>query len=464
MIFRINSIPYPYMRRKNKADYLSRIQRGLNPRDRLYQIVEHGMCIGCGICQSIAGPETVQMTLVENGTERPLVVGDLDHQTVDRITRVCPGTRVEGLPENLVDEDSQYHEVWGIWRQIVLAYAATPDIRHLGSTGGLLTALALYLLESGEVDFVVHATSSNVSPTFGERFISRNKQDVLEAAGSRYGPTATLIDIVEILDQCEQARETFAFIGTPCDVSALRNYAAMDARVNQLCRFQMVMVCGGFMSPAGMGEYLAGLGIEMENIKNFRYRGYGCPGSTRIEMDDGQVIEKNYLDFWGQDESAWKLPFRCKVCPDGIGDAADIAASDTWDGGSPTREGQLEDPGTNAVIVRSRAGEDLLHRAVSSGYVCLGDSLTPMDMDRFQPHQVTKKRSVWARFVGMRNAAHVVPDVRGLRLKPLARGNSLAENLNQARGSLRRARDGKNNENTPIPAVKSVDPGGRGQN
>ena len=44
----------------------------------------------------------------------------------------------------------------------------------------------------------------------------------------------------------------------------------------------------------------------------------------RIVCDEqGRVVELDYLDMWGEDDSAWSLPFRCKVCPDGIGEAAE---------------------------------------------------------------------------------------------------------------------------------------------
>ena len=46
------------------------------------------------------------------------------------------------------------------------------------------------------------------------------------------------------------------------------------------------------------------------------------------------------------------MPFRCKICPDAIGDTADIAALDTWVGGSPKKE----DEGFNAAIVRTEKG------------------------------------------------------------------------------------------------------------
>ena len=45
------------------------------PVDRLYAIVEQGLCTGCGICQSVAGPEVVRVHKVANGYERPVVVG-----------------------------------------------------------------------------------------------------------------------------------------------------------------------------------------------------------------------------------------------------------------------------------------------------------------------------------------------------------------------------------------------------
>ena len=425
---------------KAKPSYVNKIQRHLAPAERLQQIVNDGMCIGCGICESVAGERSIKMTVDVSGAEQPIVKGELDTAVMDRIVRLCPGTNVHGLPERLLDKDTQYDQTWGFWRQISLAWSAEPEVQYIGSTGGLLTALGLYLIESASVDFIVHAKASTTQPTFGEHCISRNREQVLAAAGSRYGPTATLADIVNIIDRCEQAGETFAFIGTPCDVSALRNLAAVDSRVDRLCRYQLAMVCGGFMQPQGMRTALESFGINPDDVKTVRYRGHGCPGPTRIETHDGSVVERDYLDFWGEDDSAWQLPFRCKVCPDGIGDAADIAASDTWNGGAPTREGQQDDPGINAAVVRSAAGEQLLSDAVAAGYVALGADVTPRDMDRFQPHQVARKKAVWARFVGMRSTGMVVPDVSRLRLKPMARGNSLKTNLAEARGARRRSK------------------------
>ncbi|NKB61663.1 MAG: hydrogenase [Gammaproteobacteria bacterium] len=431
------------------SDYLKTLQSGLTPNQKFNQITEHGMCIGCGICQSLVGPEKIKMEIVANGYERPLIQQTLKHAEVDKIMDVCPGTRVEGMPESLVDEGSKNDDVWGIFQEIYFSYAASPRIRHMASTGGLLTGLGLYLIESGEVDFILHAHEPSHNPTFGQPFISRSVEQVLEASGSRYGPTATLEDIVEVLNQAEEKKEKFAFIGTPCDISALRNYARHDERVDRYCLYMLTMVCGGFMEPAGMRKFLKNLDVNFDEVTSLRYRGYGCPGPTTIKTQDGRVISKNYLEFWGEDDSAWQLPPRCKVCPDGIGDSADIAASDTWDGGSPDWVSQKTDLGSNAAVVRTRRGCELMDRAIQSGYLIRGDSLTVEDMNRFQPHQETKKRMVWARFSGMKMTGHIVPDTKGLRLQSLFHQNSDSTNENEMNGTRSRVEAGKFSEDTP---------------
>ena len=83
------------------------------PAERLNAIVEQGLCIGCGLCQSVAGKNRIRVTKTLNGYLTPVVEGELDHETVDRIYAVCPGTRVEGLPEKLVEPDTHHDNVWG---------------------------------------------------------------------------------------------------------------------------------------------------------------------------------------------------------------------------------------------------------------------------------------------------------------------------------------------------------------
>ena len=420
----------------------------MTPTQRLYRIVECGLCIGCGLCQSVAGPSRVQVLKTRSGYLAPVVVGDLDDETVDRIYAVCPGTRVEGLPERLLDADTTIDNVWGPWRRMVRAWAADPQVRHEGSTGGLLSALCSYLLTSGRVELVLHARASTRHPTFGERHLSFTHADVMTGAGSRYGPTAPLLDVGEVLDR----GQPMAFVAKPCDIAALRNLARHDQRVDRLVRYWLTPVCGGYLPPASMREFLDRVGVRQEALTAFRYRGHGCPGPTRWETAEGGG-EVHYLDLWGEEESMWALPFRCKVCPDGIGEAADIAAADSWPGGSPDRVSSQTDPGVNVAVVRTASGMELLESAVRDGAITLGGDMAPDELSACQPHQVRKKYAVWGRFQGLADERQVVPETRGLRLRELAGELPAAHTERQREGTRRRVREGRTRQPRPVPDV-----------
>ncbi len=416
------------------------------PKAQLDAIVEQGLCIGCGLCQAVAGEDVVRVVKTASGYLHPVVVGDLEQAQVDRIYEVCPGTRIEGLPQRLIDEDTRIDNVWGPWQRMVRAWAADEEMRYEGATGGVLTALAAYLLDSGRVNFVLHARASASEPSFGDATISRSRADVLAAAGSRYGPTATLIDIDAVL----ALGEPFAIVGTPCDLSALRNHAEFDPRVDQLVRYWMTMVCGGFGAPETTLAFYRRNGIDPAEVTALRYRGRGCPGPTRVETTGG-VSEHHYLDYWGEDESMWGLPFRCKICPDGIGEGADIAASDTWIGGSPNRIDSETDPGTNGVIARTRAGAELLAAAAADGALTIEYDIVPDDMSVYQPHQLHKKYAVWARHQGLGDAGRIVPRTARLRIEELAAELPAETGRYQREGTRRRIEAGK--ATLPTPAL-----------
>jgi coenzyme F420 hydrogenase subunit beta len=408
----------------------------------LEEIVRNGLCIGCGLCQSIGGAARVQLAMTESGRERPIAVAPLDQETLRLINDVCPGTRIEGAEPARLPADVRTDPVWGPWRRMAIGYAGDPEIRHRGSTGGVLTALGQYLLGVGEVDFILHVAASREAPMRSSRQISFDAAQVLEGTGSRYGPAAPLVDFLEILDR----NRPFAFIGKPCDVNAVRNLARHDARVDRLMRYALTFVCGGASDLGKSEDVLQGFGLTEEELTLFRYRGFGNPGPTRLETRDGRVFETTYQEMWA-DEAGWRIQPRCKICPDAIGEGADIAASDVWPGGGPTGE----DEGFNGILVRSEVGRRLFEAALRDGAIAIDREIGPRDMDVFQPHQVRKKKAVWARLAGMRAAGMATPAVTGLRIEDLARANSLAENLTEARGSLRRAGAGRLGESAPKP-------------
>ena len=407
----------------------------------LDEIVQAGLCIGCGLCESLAGPGRVRIVMTPEGRERPAVHAPLDDAALRLINAVCPGLKVEGPDPAASAEDTRWDAVWGPATRIAKGHAADPAIRFQASAGGGLSALAIYLLESGRVDFILHVAPSAEQPMRTKRHLSFDRFQVMAAAGSRYGPAAPLVDFAQLLER----GRPFAFIGKPCDVAALRNLARHDPRVDRLVPYVLAFVCGGASQFAKTRDLIRGFGLEEEDISLLRYRGMGNPGLTRVEARDGRAFAVTYNELW-QDEGKWMLQFRCKICADAIGELADIAVSDVWPNGEPSGE----DAGFNGFIARTPKGRALLEDAERAGALVLVEELEFRDLDVVQPHQVRKKQALAARLAAMRDAGAVTPSFTRLRLDAAAATSDAEARQASYAGMRERLKSGDNRESAAI--------------
>jgi coenzyme F420 hydrogenase subunit beta len=394
--------------------------------NQLSDIVDNGLCIGCGLCQSIAGKDKIEVTMTSKGRLEPKEISKISPEIFKKIVNVCPGTIVEGLPKEEVNQSAKHNLVWGYYLSLCYTWSTDKKIRFESSTGGLLNGLSIYLLETKKVKFILHTAADPKKPMRSVPKFSYSKEELLNCEGrSRYGPTAPLEKFHEALD----LSQPFAFVGKPCDISAIRQLSKIDTRVNQLCKYLLTLVCGGFAEFTKAQEFIESFNVKEDELSIFRYRGYGNPGKMYIKTKDGREYDREYNSFWGE-ESTWRVPFRCKICPDAIGESADIAALDTWRGGSP----KGEDEGFNAAIVRTKKGLDLLNEAAKAGFIHIGDKLEIEDISDFQPHQVNKKKAVYARHQGMKKNNSPTINTKGLRIEELSKLNSVEFNQKEEDG------------------------------
>ena len=123
----------------------------------LDDIVEAGLCAGCGICESIAGSDTVEMKLSSNGRIRPYSKKLLNASTFDQIMQVCPGVTVKAAEQNTA---FPAHPVWGPIGSLHRGWACDEQTRFHAAAGGSLTALGMYLIRTGKVDSILHMVAS----------------------------------------------------------------------------------------------------------------------------------------------------------------------------------------------------------------------------------------------------------------------------------------------------------------
>lgn len=396
------------------------------------ELVGNGLCIGCGLCEAVTAGR-VPMRMTAAGSLRPESVNAFSAEEEARLLAACPGVAVEPRAEAGLAIDP----VWGAHSSMHYAWAGDADVRFRAATGGVLTALGAHLIAAGQVAFVLHVGADPERPMRSCWVISESAEQLIANAGSRYGPVAPLAGFTAALDR----GQPFALIAKPCDLSAVHRLAQIDPRVDELCVLRMAMVCGGQSRLEKSSDLLAEYGLQEEEITLFRYRGYGNPGRTRVETRDGRAFEKTYLELW-EDEAGWKLESRCILCPDALGEAADIAAADVWPDASPSGE----DAGFNGIVVRSRAGESLVESAVAAGDLVLGDAITPRQFDATQPHQLRKKEALAARYAGLVEAGKPVIDARGLRIDELGARLDESARQREREGAQRRAMSGRFSE------------------
>ena len=95
--------------------------------NQLSDIVDNGLCIGCGLCQSIAGKDKIEVSMTSKGRFEPKETSKITPEIFEKIRNVCPGTIVEGLPNENVDQSAKHNLVWGYY--LSLCYTWSTDIK-----------------------------------------------------------------------------------------------------------------------------------------------------------------------------------------------------------------------------------------------------------------------------------------------------------------------------------------------
>lgn len=392
----------------------------------LTRVVRGELCTGCGLC---AGLSEGRFALEEAapGYLRPPIRTELSPGAEAAVAMACPGSRLAPWPD-----EAGADPFWGPIKSCHTGHASDPEVRFAGSSGGMLTALALVALDAGLVDGIVHVVADPDRPTRNRTTISRDRAALLAGAGSRYAPSSPLTVVGSLLEQGGR----YLFIGKPCDVSALASLAEVDPRVAQVFPYRLSFFCGGIPSFAGTDRILAAMRLGAKSILSFRYRGNGWPGLTEARTTDGETATMRYAESWGKFLSP-EVQYRCKICPDAVGGVADIAAADAWYGGESGYPAFDEQDGRSLVIGRTAAGQYLLALGLARGAIVL-EALDVEQIGLMQPAQARRKRLVWARTAAARTLLRPVPDMRGTAVASAARLARMQEMFRNYLGSLRR--------------------------
>lgn len=359
----------------------------------LEDVVASRLCNGCGACSALA-PDAITMDETRDENWRPRKVATLDPQEEAKIVKACPGAN----PVSLTNGETLHKSTWGPVLEVWEGYASDFDIRHRGSSGGAVTALALFAIEKMGFGGALHVKARKDNPILNEAAISTNRGELMEGAGSRYAPAsigAKLRDVAE-------ADTRSVVIGKPCDIAGANTVARFAPELAEKMGLTISIFCAGAPSHEGTDALLehlkpAGTPVDAE-LASLDYRGEGWPGDMRAvwNTEEGAVSGRTtYADGWGnvlQKHRQW----RCHTCADHTGEHADISVGDPWQ--TPIDE---DAAGKSLIIVRTERGRAFVRAIQDAGYLFLEEK-DPEILFAAQPNLFTTKGAVWGRSLALK--------------------------------------------------------------
>jgi coenzyme F420 hydrogenase subunit beta len=307
----------------------------------------HEYCVGCGLCAAVSN------TILEKDTKGFFHPSE---NMPDWLLDVCPagGSQIDRMDSS---------KIWGKASGVHLGWSKNENVRQNASSGGVITELAAYLLDSGKVDEIIHVCENTQNPIYTNICYSRTRDELVSRCGSRYTISHPLAE----LDKLDKSKK-YAFIGKPCDVTALKNYEKINPEYGKIIPYTISFFCAGLPSEDANRKMLQALGCKKEECASLRYRGNGWPGFATAIDKDGKEYQMDYVSSWGKILGRDVMK-GCKVCLDGIGEMADVACGDAWYMDEQKNPDFSEAKGRNVIFGRTEEANRLILDAAQAGHI-----------------------------------------------------------------------------------------------
>ena len=226
-----------------------------------------------------------------------------------------------------------------------VARSRDPKIREVATDGGVVTALLLHLFDLGFIDGAI--VTRQTEPFKREPWLARSREEIIEAAGFHFDTSAGMHhfsdhystyvpSILELGPMAKFGLHRVAFVGTPCQIKALRRMEALGVVPAHAIRYHFGLFCSGNF------EFGPEQAAQLEQIGEFNWddvRKINIKRNLKIHLQNGQIkaIPLGRLEFMKR--------YACRYCDDYSAEYADISF-----GGIGAVEGWT------TVIIRSPVG------------------------------------------------------------------------------------------------------------
>ncbi|AZQ76762.1 coenzyme F420 hydrogenase [Flaviflexus ciconiae] len=337
----------------------------------ILNVVNAGMCVGCGGCSVITGGKIPMK--VDN-----LGVWQADPSQVlptlqEAASNVCPFADESPNETEIATEEFPelpVHPKLGRYRSTFAARLTDQEYLEGSSSGGLTSWLLLQLLERGHIDGVLHVGSGNSVDGMFAYVVSHSADELQSRRKSIYYSTSMADAILSVRGNGKR----YALVGVPCFITAGRLLARNDVELRSQLSYFLGLVCGHLKSSA-FAELLAWqLGIPPKELETVDFRvknpaenaGSYDFSATSVTGETRQAPTSTLLGAnWGL--ATFQLE-ACNFCDDVFAETADITFGDAW-----LPEFVSDWRGHNVIVTRHPLLAEIIEDGVTSGQVSRHD-------------------------------------------------------------------------------------------
>ena len=322
------------------------------------EVIQGGYCVGCGACA--VGNSQVEMQMTDRGQYIPIKEVGLDIANSNAVCPFASKKNEDDLAKIYFSSEIQnnYKPNVGYYDRTYAGYVSESSFREHGSSGGMVSWIGCQLIQKGEVDGIIHVTSSSNDGILFDYSISNTIEEVQSGSKSRYYP----VKIDEVINQIKAAtNKKYAIVGLPCVIKAVRLIMLNDKSVREKIKYCIGIVCGHLKS-SHFSEILTWQqGIEIENVRTvdfrrkLKFRGassYGFSSTTKTGNYKVTPMASLVGADWGQ--GLLKLQ-ACEFCDDVFAETADIVIGDAW-----LQKYKKDSKGTNVIVSRNRTISNII--------------------------------------------------------------------------------------------------------
>jgi coenzyme F420 hydrogenase subunit beta len=334
--------------------------------NNIVEVVTGGLCAGCGFCAGCCPQTAVKMELNSQGFFVPTVVEKAClHCGI--CLGVCPSVE-PGLnkPSNNPAE-AFCSRLLGPCIGVYIGNATNYDVRQLASSGGVVTALIIHLLQRKIVDGAIVVTMDDENPLNAKATIATSKKEVINGSGSKYTP----VSMHQVVKQLLSDDKKYVFVGLPCHLTALSHMEKIFKNLGDRIVLKIGLYCNNSPSANATRYILKKYKVPSYAVVGLTYRGHGSwPGYMTITLKDRRIKIK-MTDYWDSGFGQYFCPKRCVLCADQTAELSDISVADPWTLFSKLSETQGGRAGKSLLIARNFKAEKILTAAIQADVIAL---------------------------------------------------------------------------------------------